>query len=195
MNSATQANLSHLADIRRRNKPTEAPKAPKHAPFFLPTLAGLETQFDLAASAADLGTGTSKVLNFGKIGVKSPFQQLLCTGGETEDYSALLAALMKMGPAAIDLEIRSLSLENDVEQLRYFLKFIACELKARKHFELAQSYMHLFLQVHGETIGQSPHLLDVIKTVTDEQSLSWIHIEGLFQHSLCVLSFLRGGGL
>eukprot|EP00729_Bicosta_minor_P013685 gene13685-9733_t len=41
-------------------------------------------------------------------------------------------------------------------------------------------------------IAASPHLLDVVKTVTDAQNLSWIHIEGLFQHSLCVLSFLRG---
>ena len=186
------ANLSHLADIRRRNKPKEAPKAPKHAPFFLPTIAGLAPEFDVTGGAPELGEGTSKVLNFGKIGVKSPFQQALCDAGECEDYSAFLAKLMGMGPSALDLEIRSLSLENDVEQLRYFLQFVSAQLQERSQFELVQSYMHLFLNVHGETIAASPHLLDIIKTVTDAQNLSWIHIEGLFQHSLCVLSFLRG---
>lgn len=186
------ANLTHLADIRRRNKPKEAPKAPKQAPFFLPSVAGLVPEFDLSGAPPELGAGTSKVLNFGKIGVKSPFQQALCDAGESEAYSKFLAMLMGMGPSALDLEIRSLSLENDVEQLRYFLQFVAAQLQDRKHFELVQSYMHLFLTVHGEMIAASPHLLDVVKTVTDAQNLSWIHIEGLFQHSLCVLSFLRG---
>lgn len=34
---------------QQRNKPKEAPKAPEKAPFFLPTISGLETQFDLSA--------------------------------------------------------------------------------------------------------------------------------------------------
>lgn len=33
-------NLSNLDEIKRRNKPLEAPKAPKSAPFFLSTKAG-----------------------------------------------------------------------------------------------------------------------------------------------------------
>lgn len=31
-----------------------------------------------------------------------------------------------------------------------FLQFVAAQLQDRKHFELVQSYMHLFLTVHGE---------------------------------------------
>lgn len=38
---------------QQRNKPKEPPKAPEQAPFFLPTVQGLETKFDLSGTAAD----------------------------------------------------------------------------------------------------------------------------------------------
>ena len=37
--------LSSLEQIRERNKPEEAPKAPEKAPFFLPTTSGLTPSF------------------------------------------------------------------------------------------------------------------------------------------------------
>lgn len=40
--------LLNLDAIRARNKPIEPPKAPERAPFFLPTISGVETRFDLA---------------------------------------------------------------------------------------------------------------------------------------------------
>jgi U3 small nucleolar RNA-associated protein 21 len=42
--------LINLETITARNKPKEAPKAPESAPFFLPTLPGTETRFDLAST-------------------------------------------------------------------------------------------------------------------------------------------------
>lgn len=32
--------------LQERNKPKQPPKKPKAAPFFLPTIAGIETKFD-----------------------------------------------------------------------------------------------------------------------------------------------------
>ena len=37
--------LANLDDIKKRNRPAEAPKAPEEAPFFLPTLPGLQPVF------------------------------------------------------------------------------------------------------------------------------------------------------
>ena len=37
--------LANLEDIKKRNRPLEAPTAPAEAPFFLPTLPGLEPVF------------------------------------------------------------------------------------------------------------------------------------------------------
>jgi len=43
--AAHSKTLAHLDVIQKRNRPTEPPKAPKSAPFFLPTLPGLERTF------------------------------------------------------------------------------------------------------------------------------------------------------
>ena len=42
-------NLLNLDVIKAKNKPKAPPKKPKAAPFFLPTIPGLSTQFDLSA--------------------------------------------------------------------------------------------------------------------------------------------------
>jgi len=39
--------LQNNCNFQQRNKPKQPPKAPKSAPFFLPTIAGLEPKFDL----------------------------------------------------------------------------------------------------------------------------------------------------
>lgn len=44
--------LLNLDTIKARNKPKEPPKAPAAAPFFLPTVQGLETRFDVSAAQA-----------------------------------------------------------------------------------------------------------------------------------------------
>lgn len=47
---------------QERNRPTQPPKKPEAAPFFLPTVAGLagEPTFDVDACAPDAATGKSK---------------------------------------------------------------------------------------------------------------------------------------
>ena len=135
----------------------------------------------------------SKVLNFGKLGVMSPFQLALAAGADSADFGPFLERVKGMGMSAIDLEIRSLSVEDDCAQLEQFLRFSIATLQSRQHFELIQAYTHLFLSVHGESIVLCPRLMAVLKELIAEQELSWVHVEGLFQHSLCVLNFLRGG--
>lgn len=44
--------LLNLDTIKARNKPKEPPKAPEAAPFFLPTVSGLEPRFDVSAAQA-----------------------------------------------------------------------------------------------------------------------------------------------
>ena len=39
--------MFHVILLQQRNKPKEPPKVPKNAPFFLPTVAGLEFKFDV----------------------------------------------------------------------------------------------------------------------------------------------------
>ena len=187
------ANLSKLADIKQRNKPIEPPKAPKAAPFFLPTKEGLTSEFAFADDELpDLEAGSSRVLNFGKIGAMSPFQKSLIQAGEADDYSTFAVLLKSLTPSQLDLEIRSLSVEDDMAQLRYFLAFVAHQLQARRDFELTQSYLHLFLKVHGDVLRGAEATQTELKQVLVEHDMCWLHLEGLFQHALSTINFLKG---
>ena len=50
----------NLDVIKAKNKPKAPPKKPKAAPFFLPTIPGLATQFDLSAVEKDAEENTLK---------------------------------------------------------------------------------------------------------------------------------------
>ena len=73
--------LINLEAITARNKPKEPPKAPEQAPFFLPTLPGTETRFDLANAAggeqADGKKKQKRKLGFAEMEVESDMVRLL----------------------------------------------------------------------------------------------------------------------
>lgn len=72
-------NLQQLDVIKRHNKPKDPPKQPKQAPFFLPTVPGLQPKFTSAkedAIPALEGAG-SKILNLGELVPLSEFQRTL----------------------------------------------------------------------------------------------------------------------
>ena len=75
-------NLQQLDIIKRHNKPTEPPKLPKKAPFFLTTTPGLQPKFISAEEEGDGGIPAlegsgSKILNLGKLVPLSEFQSCL----------------------------------------------------------------------------------------------------------------------
>ena len=74
------SNLQNLDIIKQRNKPIEPPKQPKQAPFFLPTLPGLQPKFVPTADDEDIPStesGGSRILNLGKLQPLSEFQKCL----------------------------------------------------------------------------------------------------------------------
>ena len=75
------SNLQNLDIIKLRNKPVEPPKAPKLAPFFLPTLPGLQPKFVPSEEGDDIPItevgGGSKILNLGELKPLSEFQKCL----------------------------------------------------------------------------------------------------------------------
>ena len=75
------SNLLNLDVIKQRNKPVEPPKAPKLAPFFLPTLPGLQPKFLPAEDDSEIpdteAGGGSKILNLGELKPLTEFQKCL----------------------------------------------------------------------------------------------------------------------
>ena len=83
-------NLLNLDTIKQRNKPIEPAKQPKQAPFFLPTLPGLEPKFipaDDDESIPAVESSGSRILNLGKLQTLTEFQKCLvqsASGGRCE---------------------------------------------------------------------------------------------------------------
>lgn len=158
-------NLLHLDLIRQRNKPTEAPKKPEKAPFFLPSLQdqqkGITTSAQKASEEANLAQieqERSRVLKNARAGTRSQFTSLLQAAdmSPTADYGAFVAHLKTLNPAAADIEIRSLSVSGN--ELSLFVQALVWLMEQRRDFELGQAWMAVFLRCHGDLVANDESL-------------------------------------
>ena len=170
--------LLNLDVIKARNKPKEAPKAPEKAPFFLSTLPGVEPKFVATKEDEERShhKGDSKLIRMSMLQPETVFMTLLKRGhnsGATRrvvsegqkdeatvvlerDYSDFFDHLKTLNPSAVDFELRSMSLDNDLAEPRYFLGAIECLLRQKRDFELAEAYLNLFLRIHGDLLVANP---------------------------------------
>lgn len=78
--------LLHLDMIKERNKPTEAPKAPEKAPFFLPSTTGAQNPAaELESKPADDLVDISRISKLDKARFEEHFSEKLRLGVETGD--------------------------------------------------------------------------------------------------------------
>ncbi|KAJ3294723.1 hypothetical protein HK104_003329 [Borealophlyctis nickersoniae] len=187
-------NLLSLEAIKKRNKPMEPPKAPEQAPFFLATLPGVEPKF-VATPKTDTEDGNqSRVLRLSDLNPETEFVRLLRAGHELNDYSSFMTYAQSLSPAAIDFEIRSLSLENNLANLRYFVAALQEQLETRKGFELVQAYLNVFLKIHGDVIVNSSAdsgLEASLSQFLEEHVQTWTRLEEMFQYGLCLVDFAK----
>lgn len=194
MSKLTEAkwkNLLSLDVIKKRNKPKEAPKNPKQAPFFLPTVAGLDIAFDVNKEALEddssrikSSTNTENLTTFGTVLKKS---------SEIEEYTNAVSHFMTLNPSMIDYEIKSLAPlgGGSIVLMEKFLKMIIQILSTNLNFELAQSYLALFLKCHEEVIAENEILIETLEDVEKIQTESWARIEEKLFYSTGVVSKLR----
>lgn len=184
-------NLLSLDLIKKRNKPKEAPKKPKQAPFFLPTVAGLDIQFDVnGVSVEDEG---SKVLRTTNLENLTTFGIVLKKSAEAGDFTNAIKHITSLNPTMIDYEIRSLSPlgGGSLDLMAKFLEMIVAMFNSNESFELAQSYLALFLKVHEEIISENKELIDILDIVEKAQNESWKKIEQKLFYGIGVVSNLR----
>lgn len=86
--------------LQQRNKPKEAPKVPEKAPFFLPTLPGVEHRFaideDKKRSAEKKNTSGATGSRRTVAGVESEFQRRLLDEEESGDCAFSLPDFLSM---------------------------------------------------------------------------------------------------
>ncbi|NWU59984.1 WDR36 protein, partial [Dromas ardeola] len=183
-------NLLSLDVIKKKNKPREPPKVPKSAPFFIPTVPGLIPRYIAPEEEKDT---QSKVVNLGVLAQKSDFYIRLEEALSSNEYTAPLNLLKTLGPSHIEIELRGLAPEGggSVEVMLSFLRMIGMMLNKKYNFELAQAYLALFLKLHLKVLSSEPNLLEEVSRLSTQLEKTWIHLQTLFNQSLCVLTYMK----
>uniref|UniRef100_A0A8C7DLY7 WD repeat domain 36 n=1 Tax=Oncorhynchus kisutch TaxID=8019 RepID=A0A8C7DLY7_ONCKI len=124
---------------------------------------------------------------------KSAFFQQLESATLRNKYNGPVGMLKEMGPSGIDAELRGLApdMGGDVSVLQDFLKIVASMLNSKRDFDLAQSYLALFLKLHLRLITQEPELMEEASRVSEKLEEMWTSMQTLFNQSLCLLSYTK----
>ncbi|KAJ3552995.1 hypothetical protein NM688_g3858 [Phlebia brevispora] len=181
--------LLNLEVIQQRNKPKEPPKPPEKAPFFLPTLPGVEQRFDVSQAEQEKKSKKStKRLEKAAASSESVFYQKLAAEEQDGNYENFYSYVKTLSPAAIDLEIRSLV---TLEAQRLFLTALIQRLRSHRDFEAVQAFQNVFLRLHGDVLVANQELLDVLVKLQDVQRTESERVLELLASSLGTLGFVR----
>lgn len=152
--------LLNLDVIRQRSKPTEAPKKPEKAPFFLKlsgekvgddagvregappvTDAATDAQRELQEKASKAEEQLQRRKPF-MASFESNFTKLLREGKTKSDYQPFLNELVSLSAAAVDMEIRSLNSFAPFDELVWFMQALTQGLNSNRNFELYEASLH-----------------------------------------------------
>lgn len=172
--------LLHLETITQRNKPTTPPKAPEKAPFFLPSLsAPLQkpepTSESLSTPAPQTAWSESRIskLHNPTTWAPNPFTTLLHASSGPGGHEPFITHLSSLPPSAADIQIRSLSplplppssppSSPSNNELHLFIFALTARLRQKRDYELIQTWLAVFLKVHGESVVADQRLRDVLQ--------------------------------
>ncbi|KAF9246284.1 Utp21 specific WD40 associated putative domain-containing protein [Melanogaster broomeanus] len=180
--------LLNLEVIQQRNKPKEPPKKPEKAPFFLPTLPGVEHRFAIEEQK-DEKTEKKTRLDKAMAKSKSIFQKKLAElkkKGKSDDD--LFDYIKSLSPAAIDIELRSLV---SLDHIRQFLHALRRRLQSHKDFEAVQTLQNVFLRIHGDVLIENDELQLELEELLEIQKKESERVLELLASSLGTLGFVR----
>ena len=189
-------NLLSLDVIKERNKPKDVVKKPKNAPFFIPTISGLETKFDLAAAkaaSAAAASGGEAPAAPAPLVTLSAFGKTLLAAETEDDFTAVLGVLKEMGPSAIEVEVVSLAPEGGgtLELMVQFLALVLSCLRRKRDFEACQAYLGLFMKKHADCVMESAELMDFLEQVVTEQETCLREITKTLEGSATLVGFFK----
>jgi U3 small nucleolar RNA-associated protein 21 len=200
--------LTHLEQIKERNKPKEGPKAPVLAPFFLSTSQGLDPKLDTRSFEEQQAKGEngSKLLKNQAIHTASSTlaalleqfsagiadeEGVVAVAAAVEEEDPVAAHLRSLGPAALDADISALGMDLDREEreLGQVLDYVLRAIEGKRNFELMQAVLNRILKLHGDTLTKYPELLSK-KTIAlrKVQESAWRRLERKLQHTHCLLA-------
>lgn len=169
-------NLLHIDTITQRNKPITPPKPPEKAPFFLPSLSEPQKPASTPSAVAAIGPVPSSNSRISKLHnptslTPNPFTALLHTSSQPNAHEPFIDHLSSLPPSAADIEIRSLSplplslpsTPSPTSELILFIRALTARLRQKRDYELVQTWMAVFLKVHGESVIVDRGLREVLE--------------------------------
>ncbi|KAG6250510.1 hypothetical protein E4U23_001365 [Claviceps purpurea] len=186
--------LLHLDLIKERNRPTEAPKLPEKAPFFLPSTPGARLPGQEAVGVSNEDDSKSRITRLDKARFEEQFSSKLRRGAKAGDYGEFVDHLKSLSPSSADLELRSLSMgEGDAEsnELLHFILAMTAQLRLRKYYELTQAWMTVFLRLHFDMVMENEVLLGALEEWKTQQVQECNRLDNLVGYCSGVVSFLR----
>ncbi|KIL69996.1 hypothetical protein M378DRAFT_184349 [Amanita muscaria Koide BX008] len=180
--------LLNLDVIQQRNKPKEPPKAPEQAPFFLPTLPGVETRFAVEQQEKEQEPKKTRRLEKAAAHVESVFLEKLLAENVNGDYENFFIYAKTLSPAALDLELRSLV---SLEGIDTFVNALIQRLLSHRDFEAVQALQNVFLRMHADVLIQNPELQQRLERLAVVQKEESQRVLDLIASSLGTLGFVR----
>ncbi|EGO20885.1 hypothetical protein SERLADRAFT_363098 [Serpula lacrymans var. lacrymans S7.9] len=180
--------LLNLEIIIQRNKPKEPPKKPEQAPFFLPTLPGVEPRFALEEKEKEKNDQRTRRLDKIAAETDSIFREKLSGIRTDADHDAFFDYVKILSPAAIDLEIRSLV---TLDSFRQFLQALTRRLLSHRDFEAVQAFLSVFLRLHGDVIIENIEIQEELEALLEVQRKESDRVLELLASSLGTLGFVR----
>ncbi|CAH1635709.1 unnamed protein product [Spodoptera littoralis] len=184
-------NLLHLDVVKKRNKPKTPFTVPKSAPFFLPTIASLDLEFDLEKDKD--GNKETKLLMPDSLSTLTAFAKKLIVCETVENYEKCIEKLKTLPPAAIEAEVTSMAPDagGNIDVMKQFLKMLDVMLKSNRDFELAQSYLSLFLKMHTKIISQNEEMRNSLGSVEESATKAWAKLQNELLYNICVVKALK----
>ncbi|CAL8581496.1 rRNA-processing protein utp21 [Xanthoria parietina] len=175
--------LLHLQTIKARNKPTEPPKAPEKAPFFLPSLTNGRPEPKVVvtngASRSSADNHTLSHLSRATTSLtQSEFTAHLGTFAhqrQNGDPDPLLTHLSALAPSAADSAIRTLA---NLDEMTAFVQALTVRLRQRRDYELVQTWMSVFLRCHGDVIVGQDNENEGVKEALRQALRNWRQEQG-----------------
>jgi U3 small nucleolar RNA-associated protein 21 len=162
----------------------EPPKPIEQAPFFLPTLPGVETRFALTEQDTQKQKKPTKRLDKASSNAGSVFHTLLSEADPEGDCKSYLNLSGKvrysfvfsdegffshakmLQPAALDLELRSL---NSIQILKTFMRALRRRLATHRDFEGVEAMMNVFLHIHADVLIANEELSEGLEELEEVQ--------------------------
>ncbi|XP_019856091.1 PREDICTED: WD repeat-containing protein 36-like [Amphimedon queenslandica] len=197
--------LQYMDTIKERNKPKDPVQPLNPAPFFLPTLPGLEMKFIPAPEPIPtIDENKDSLVPLSRFN-KSSFQKLLIDyHSNTRDFSEVLHVLLSMSPSSVDAEFQLLASSvgnasgggatpshDNVVLFESVLQFISEGLLGNDHYELLQSYLCLLLKYHTAALIKIDSVLPLLYGLTERQEKGWKLLSNKMNYCHTLLSYCK----